>query len=118
MYIDLTAQAAQRSSRFGHFSVHRQKVAKDRLKERSDVLGPLQGFIPRPTRSMMGQPREGGGGPSLSPLPRYRVPLVSDWTLHPPLGPFFSIKPNRSAFPFHSSLPSQQEESEGLLGPG
>ena len=48
MDIDKTAQAAQRSSS-RHFSFHTPtKVNTDRLKARSEALGHLQGFIPRP----------------------------------------------------------------------
>ena len=53
----------------------KQKFKRNRLKARSDVLRPRQTYIPRPQRSMLGQPREGRGGSlhPLSPLPRYCV---------------------------------------------
>ena len=54
------------------FLLNRQKSTKHELKARSDVLGPRLTYIPRPTRSMLGQPREGGGG-SPHPSPSYHV---------------------------------------------
>ena len=60
----------------------------------------------------MGQPREGGGGVPPTPPKGTACPVWSLVHSLLPRDPFFSIKPNRSAFPFHSSLPSQQEQSE------
>ena len=115
MHIHVAAQGIQRCSR--HDNPNKQtKVTKTELKARSDVLGPLQGFIPRPTLSMMGQPREGGGGP---PTPFPTPPealraLFGHWPIPSstsPLGLYKNPQPLDLLIPFFSLQASKQESS-------
>ena len=52
------------------------KVTKTELKARSDAPGPCQSYIPRPTLSMMGQSREGEGGPPTPSHPSRGHPML------------------------------------------